>query len=175
MLDKLDYFRSRFVWQANNHKEKYRLVKWNITCQPKDQGGLGVKNLGVQNQCLLSKWLFKLINEEGMWQTMLKRKYLKGLPIGAVGRKPGDSQFWSGLMKVKHKFLDFIRFKVNNGTNTRFWEDRWVGNFKLKDRFPSLYNLTRKKGSSVADVFRSVPLNVSFRRGLTVANLELIR
>jgi hypothetical protein len=172
VLEKLNYFRSRFFWQADNHKKKYRLVKWNIICQPKDQGGLGVKNLGVQNQCLLSKWLFKLINEEGMWQTMLKRKYLKGLPIGAVGRKPGDSQFWSGLMKVKHKFLDFIRFKVNNGTNTRFWEDRWVGNFKLKDRFPSLYNLTRKKGSSVADVFRSVPLNVSFRRGLTGANLE---
>jgi hypothetical protein len=172
VLEKLDYFRSRFFWQANNHKEKYRLVKWNITCQPKDQGGLGVKNLDVQNQCLLSKWLFKLINEEGMWQTLLKRKYLKDLPIGAVKRKPGDSQFWSGLMKVKHKFLDFIRFRVNNGTNTRFWEDRWVGNFKLKDRFPSLYNLTRKKGSSVAYVSRSVPLNVSFKRGLTGANHE---
>eukprot|EP00267_Zea_mays_P028107 XP_008657698.1 uncharacterized protein LOC103637241 [Zea mays] len=89
VLEKLNYFRSRFFWQADNHKKKYRLVKWNIICQPKDQGGLGVKNLGVQNQCLLSKWLFKLINEEGMWQTMLKRK-----------------------------------FKVNNGTNTRFWEDR---------------------------------------------------
>jgi hypothetical protein len=70
-------------------------------------------------------------------------------------------------MKVIHKFLDFIRFKVNNGTNTRFWEDRWVGNFKLKDHFPSLYNMTRKKGSSLAYFFRTVPLNVSFKRGLT--------
>jgi hypothetical protein len=47
-----------------------------------------------------------------------------------------------------------------------------VGNFNLKDCFPSLYNLTRKKGSSVAYVFRTVPLNVSFRQGLTGANLE---
>jgi hypothetical protein len=145
VLEKLDYFRSRFFWQADNHKKKYRLVKWNIICQPKDQGGLRVKNLDVQNQCLMSKWLFKLINEEGLWQTLLKRKYLKDLPLGSVERKPGDSQFWSGLMKVKHKVLALIRFRVKNGTNTRFWEDRWVGNFKLKDRFPSLYNLTRKK------------------------------
>jgi hypothetical protein len=55
---------------------KYRLMKWSIMCQPKDQGGLGIKNLEIQNQCLLSKWLFKLINEEGLWQTILWNNYL---------------------------------------------------------------------------------------------------
>jgi hypothetical protein len=30
---------------------------------PKNLGGLGVHNLEVQNNCLLSKWLFKLLNE----------------------------------------------------------------------------------------------------------------
>jgi hypothetical protein len=55
---------------------KYRLMKWSIMCQPKDQGGLGIKNLEIQNQCLLSKWLFKLINEEGLWQTILRNNYL---------------------------------------------------------------------------------------------------
>ena len=33
---KLDYFRSRFFWQSDEHKRKYRLVKWSIMCQPKD-------------------------------------------------------------------------------------------------------------------------------------------
>jgi hypothetical protein len=33
-------------------------------CQPKDQEGLGIQNIEVQNQCLLSNWLFKLINED---------------------------------------------------------------------------------------------------------------
>jgi hypothetical protein len=42
----------------------HRLVRWDIICQPKDQGGLGILNIDVQNRCLLSKWLFKLINEE---------------------------------------------------------------------------------------------------------------
>ena len=30
-------------------------------CPPKEQGGLGVMDLEIQNKCLLSKWLFKLI------------------------------------------------------------------------------------------------------------------
>jgi hypothetical protein len=45
-------------------------------CSPKDQGGLGIHNLEVKNTALLGKWLFKLLTEEGTWQTILKRKYI---------------------------------------------------------------------------------------------------
>jgi hypothetical protein len=65
VLERIDCFRSRFFWQGGNHK-KYILDKWDILCQPKDQGGLGIQNIDVQNKCLLSKWLFKLINEDGV-------------------------------------------------------------------------------------------------------------
>jgi len=55
VLKKLDYYRSRFFWQNDQHKKKYRLVKWSLACQPKQQGGLGIQNLEIQNICLLSK------------------------------------------------------------------------------------------------------------------------
>ena len=44
---------------------------------PKDQGGFGVLNLDVHNMCLLSKWLFRLLNGDGVWQQLLRNKYLK--------------------------------------------------------------------------------------------------
>ena len=59
VLEKIDCLRSRFYWQNDQHKRKYRLAKWEILCQPKIQGGLGIQNLDLQNRCLLSKWLFK--------------------------------------------------------------------------------------------------------------------
>jgi hypothetical protein len=92
VLKKIDYYRFRFYWQSDQHKKKYRLMRWNIICQPKEQGGLGIQNINVQNRCLLSKWLFKLINE-GIWQKLLKRKYLRSQMITQVQKKPGDSQF----------------------------------------------------------------------------------
>jgi hypothetical protein len=76
VLEKIDYFISRFFWQNDSQKKKYRLTKCIIVCQPKDQGGLGIQNLEIQKQCLLSKWLFKLINKDGLCQTMLRNKYL---------------------------------------------------------------------------------------------------
>ena len=38
-------------------------------------------------------------------------------------KKSGDSLFWSGLMLVKKEFLKWMTFKVQNGKQTRFWED----------------------------------------------------
>jgi hypothetical protein len=55
ILHKLDFYTFKFFWQGDKHK-KYRLVKWSIICGPKDQGGLGVQDLELQNKCLLSKW-----------------------------------------------------------------------------------------------------------------------
>jgi hypothetical protein len=39
VLKKLDYMMSRFFWQSDDHKRKYRLAKWDILCQSKEQGG----------------------------------------------------------------------------------------------------------------------------------------
>jgi hypothetical protein len=86
-----------FFWQCDEHKKKYRLTKWSILCTPKDFGGLGIQNLDIQNKCLLSKWLFKLINEEGVWQDLLKRKYLSNKTLTQVKRQSVDSHFWSRL------------------------------------------------------------------------------
>jgi hypothetical protein len=94
-------------------------VKWKIICQPKELGGLGVANLVTKNICLLSKWLFKLLNENGVWQQILKNKYLGTKALTQVSRRSGDSQFWSGLMKVKGDFLKWGQFQVD-GQSIRF-------------------------------------------------------
>jgi hypothetical protein len=52
ILDKLDFYRSRFFWQGDNHKKKYRLTKWTIIYRPKEQGGLGILALENQNKSL---------------------------------------------------------------------------------------------------------------------------
>ena len=55
---------------------------------------------------MLSKLLFKLINEQGVWQDLLKRKYMNDKSIYQVERKQVDSHFWSCLMKVRIMFLN---------------------------------------------------------------------
>jgi hypothetical protein len=76
VLHKLDYYRSRFFWQGDSEKNKYRLAKWSVVRSPKDQDGLDIHDLEVKNTALLRKWMFKILTEEGNWQTIFKRKYI---------------------------------------------------------------------------------------------------
>jgi hypothetical protein len=38
-------------------RKNTRSSSWTDVCQPKDLGGLGVKNIVVKNACLLCKWI----------------------------------------------------------------------------------------------------------------------
>jgi hypothetical protein len=86
-------------------------------------GGLGIIDHDLQNKCLLSKWIFKLINEEGTWQSILRNKYLRNKTITQVEHMPGDSHFWAGLLGVKDIFLRLGSFKIGDGTQVCFRED----------------------------------------------------
>jgi hypothetical protein len=63
--------------------------------------------------------------QEGTWQTLLRNKYLSSKCLSQVQIKPGDSQFWKGLLHVKDDFLGCGTFKIKNGSQTRF--ERTIG------------------------------------------------
>jgi hypothetical protein len=113
---RLDLFRSYFFWQSDGHNKKYRLTQWNIICRPKDQGGLGAEVLKLKNKCMLSEWLFKILNEqEGVWLELIRNKYLHSKSLSQVSTKPNDSHFSKGRMKVKEEFFARGSFRVGNG------------------------------------------------------------
>lgn len=64
VLKRIEYYRSRFYWQNDQQKKKYRLVKWNIRREPKEQWGHGSRSRST-----------------GLW--VLERK-------GTVGRSLSD-------------------------------------------------------------------------------------
>jgi hypothetical protein len=57
------------------------------------------------NVSLLTKWWWKLYNEEGIWQKIIKFKYLKNKSILDVSHKQSDSAIWADLLKVKNIYL----------------------------------------------------------------------
>jgi hypothetical protein len=75
-------------------------------------------------------------------------------------------------MHIKEEVLSKGSFIINDGTNTRFWEDTWLGDKPLKDTYPSLYHITWDRKVTVSKVMSSVPLNISFRRSLVDNNLR---
>jgi hypothetical protein len=76
------------------------------------------------------------------------------------------------LMKANF-FLWLCSFQLNNGSQIRLWENKWIGNYAFKDQYLSLYNIARRKSDTVEKVLSGIPLNVSFRRQLAGNNLVI--
>jgi hypothetical protein len=118
--EKLDRIRNNFLWDETEEKKKYHLVNGQTVCMPKDQGGLGVLDLEKMNIALLAKWLWKLFNEDGIWQKILRKKYLQKQTLCHAVTKNGDSHFWQGLMEVKKFFWQHCKIQIGDGAKTSF-------------------------------------------------------
>jgi hypothetical protein len=124
-IKRMDKLRRKFFWQGGSLKRKCHLIKWSKICKNKKKGGLGVKNLRLMNLSLLHKWWWNLDSEEGLWQDLVKLKYVKGTPVCLIKNGLSDSSIWCGLLKVRHIYLRGRKFKVNNGKLVSFWLDSW--------------------------------------------------
>jgi len=112
------------------------------------------------------------MNGDGVCQQLLRNKYLRNKSLTRAQYMYGDSQFWADLMKVKWVFLSLGKFDLGDGSQVRFWEDSWIRPRPLKPLFPALYNIVRRKNTSVRSVLSMTPLNIAFRRSLMGVNLQ---
>ena len=70
------------------------------------------------------------------------------------------------------EFPSLGKFELGYGSQVRFWEDAWIRPRPLKSLFSALYNIVRRKGTSVRTVLSMTPLNVAFRRSVVGVNLQ---
>jgi hypothetical protein len=69
-------------------------------------------------------------------------------------------------MATKKHFFHFGSFLIKDGSQIRFWEDKWLGAATLRKQYPALYSIIRHKGDTIAKVITTSPPVVSFRRDL---------
>jgi hypothetical protein len=119
MIKRLDKGR-RFFWHSNGLKRKFHLVKWEKVCRPKKKGGLGIKDMRKLNLSLLCKWWWILETWEGLWQDLVRVKYIKQKPLCLVPNRHNVSPVWSDLLKVRHIYVKGKTFRVNNGQLVSF-------------------------------------------------------
>ena len=62
------------------------------------------------------------------------------------GEERNDESMWRrhirkicGRQSEENWFNKFIKWKMGDGQNIRFWEDSWLGEQSLANRFPRLY------------------------------------
>nr|GEY69912.1 RNA-directed DNA polymerase, eukaryota, reverse transcriptase zinc-binding domain protein [Tanacetum cinerariifolium] len=70
----------------------------------------------------------------------------------------------NSLKKKAIKLLDFMYVKLGNGDKTAFWEDIWIEDKALKNRYPRIYSLETCNMITVGMELAQTSLDSSFRR-----------
>lgn len=165
IVHKLDKIRRSFFWKGGRLKKKYHLIRWTQICKSKKKEGLGIKDIRKMNISLLCKWWWRLETENGLWQKIIRHKYIKSKAICTVKHRQSDSPIWADLLKIRDIYLQGRKFKVGNGKTTLFWHDSWLYDKPLKVLFPDLCKMSMQQDITVHQV-KSNPQSVTFTRWL---------
>ena len=72
-------------------------IPWNWICRPKEEGGLGIKNMKDMNAKCLLELIWKLFNKDGLWCKVVRGKYEKECDWSkGVICKISNSNFFEG-------------------------------------------------------------------------------
>ncbi|KAH1130409.1 hypothetical protein J1N35_001787 [Gossypium stocksii] len=129
LCDEIEGMIRQFIWGASNGNRKIALVSWDLLCQPKSNGGLGLRSLQNHNTSFMMKLGFKLLTDESsLWVKVLRSKYgvQKGIPESlSRGR---CSFLCRSLSRIWPLLRENLLWSVGNGHNIRCWKDCWVPN-----------------------------------------------
>jgi len=148
----------RLLWGWGKEKRPVAWVSWKNICKPKEEGGLGIRDIRKFNAAFLAKWRWRCISEEkGRWKECLDSKYDLEYNVTRTPLKL-QSWWWRDVRKVCGEegtngwFQKEVGWSIGRGDKARFWEDVWVGNANLKSLFPRLYSISMNQGQKVEEV-----------------------
>ncbi|XP_056688407.1 uncharacterized protein [Spinacia oleracea] len=130
----LDNVHRQFFWNQSKSGNALPLIAWNKVCQPKDQGGLGLRRTYPLNRAFIAKLGWKILTDENnLWAKIMRKKYLQNTNFFSAKRKIKDSPIWISILNQREILRKGIRWKIGNGNHINFWKDNWVGQYALSD------------------------------------------
>ena len=124
----IDCLRHAFLWaDIDNVSGTQCLVAWEFVCRAKVEGGLGVRSLAIQNNCLQVKLLHRLHSAtEESWPRWVWNS-LGDDPIDAAPRSAAlCSTHWSSLVRLLPLYRSVSKVLIGDGRRAAFWLDNWL-------------------------------------------------
>ncbi|KAL4592469.1 hypothetical protein LXL04_005465 [Taraxacum kok-saghyz] len=132
------------------------MVAWKKIIVSHERGGLGIDSLFAFNRNLMFKWRWRYLNNlDALWVKVIMVLH------GSARREivhTGQLSPWRNINRstgnLKSKGVDLEEFChkiMRNVDTTRFWLDKWLGQYTLKENFPRFYMLDSNKETLIND------------------------
>ncbi|KAF8052790.1 hypothetical protein N665_1505s0013 [Sinapis alba] len=127
---------SSFLWKGTVEGRHSAKVAWGTITKPKEEGGLGVRNLSIWNKACMLRLVWMLFNQAGsIWVAWYREEILGGSLSNFWSIRKRNNYSWMAnkILKSKEYVYNWIKLRVGNGVSCRFWWDNWSPFGKLID------------------------------------------
>jgi len=118
----------KFWWtgvQEDNPTSPIAYRSWDDICQPKENGGLGIRDLYTVNKSLLTQAAWNIATQKNpMLSAVLKAKYYPDSSFWTSTATGTKSIFWSSILQVKKELNNNSALQIHSG-NTFIWSAPW--------------------------------------------------
>jgi len=130
----IDKLNGKFVWGSNETKNKIHLVSWEKLCSSKEEGGLGLRSMGLMNKALMARMGWKLVTDpDSLWASILGSKYLNNSSFFNCEANSKSSYTWRSILIFQRGRTSGSKWVIWKGQRAKFWLDWWVGEGPLVD------------------------------------------
>ncbi|KAJ9693798.1 hypothetical protein PVL29_009659 [Vitis rotundifolia] len=145
-----------FLWGGGHLGGKVHLVKWDVVCSEKLNGGLGLRRIATLNRALLGKWIWRFACEkDNLWKQVISTKYGQedhGWRPKKVNGAAGVG-VWKEIMKESDWCWENLAFIVGKGSKIKFWKDRWCTDTPLSQCFNHLFVLAAHRDATIEEMW----------------------
>ncbi|KAL9241040.1 hypothetical protein vseg_015199 [Gypsophila vaccaria] len=102
ILAKIEAICRNFLWDNGPDYRKTPLVAWNTVCQPKAEGGLGIRNLELSNVAMIGRlvdWVAQ--KKDSLWVRWVYTNYIKKQEWSDYHPSTSSSWVWRKICAVK--------------------------------------------------------------------------
>ncbi|KAL2247903.1 UNVERIFIED_CONTAM: hypothetical protein Sindi_2642600 [Sesamum indicum] len=94
--------------------------------RPKDEGGLGFKDISILNRALMTKKLCDIIrcDRTSVWVEWLYQGRLRDTSIWTI-RKHGGSWGWRKILRLRIFLCPMVDYQIGDGRKFYLWQDPW--------------------------------------------------
>ncbi|XP_015956845.1 uncharacterized protein LOC107481144 [Arachis duranensis] len=145
LISEIHSLLSQFWWGQKGSERRMAWISWDTMTRPRKEGGLGFKDLRIQNLALLGKQFWRLVTQPtSLLSKILRGKYFSnGNAITAeIGVLP--SWGWRSILEGRKIVEKGLNWAVGTGENIRTFEDPW-----LPPPYPlKIYNMPNRQAIS---------------------------
>ncbi|KAL4336136.1 hypothetical protein GQ457_07G003110 [Hibiscus cannabinus] len=127
VLIEIESLIQRFIWGHFSGNRGAHLLSWHDLCQPLDKGGIGFKDLSVQNEAFFMKIAYHLLTKNNnLWVRLMREKYKWFDITTRPMARAGCSRLWHGVCLIWEDLRKCVTWQVGDGNHSRLWKDNWL-------------------------------------------------